>query len=68
MPKAERYTEKRFVMLTPVQARQLERLSEDHGVSVPESILTALCQHDGVPTESDRMPGLCDAKRRAQGS
>ena len=28
MPKAKRYTEKRFAMLTPAQARQLERLSQ----------------------------------------
>ena len=42
MPKAKRYTEKRFVMLTPTQARQLERLSHHHEVSVPELIRTAL--------------------------
>ena len=45
MPKAKRYTEKRFVMLTPAQARQLERLSRHHEVSVPDLIRTALRQH-----------------------
>ena len=45
MPKAKRYTEKRFVMLTPAQARQLERLSQHQEVSVPELIRTALRQH-----------------------
>ena len=54
MPKAKRYTEKRFVMLTPAQARQLERLSQHQEVSVPELIRTALRQHYGLPTESDR--------------
>ena len=37
MPKAKRYTEKRFVMLSPAQARQLERLSQHREVSVPEA-------------------------------
>ena len=50
MPKAKRYTEKRFVMLTPAQARQLERLSQHHEVSVPELIRTAIRQHYGLPT------------------
>ena len=53
MPKAKWYTEKRFVMLTPAQARQLERLSQHQEVSVPELIRTALRQHYGLPTESD---------------
>ena len=68
MPKAKRYTEKRFVMLTPAQARQLERLSQHQEVSVPELIRTALRQHYGLPTESDRQPGLYDAKGRPQAS
>ena len=68
MPKAKRYTEKRFVMLTPAQARQLERLSRHHEVSVPELIRTALRQHYGLPTESDRQPGLYDTKGRSQSS
>lgn len=54
MPKAKRYTEKRFVMLSPAQARQLERLSQHHEVSVPELIRTALREHYGLPTDSDR--------------
>ena len=54
MPKAKRYTEKRFVMLTPAQARQ------------PELIRTAIRQHYGLPTESDRQPGLYDTKGRSQ--
>ena len=66
MPKAKRYTEKRFVMLTPAQARQLERLSQHQEVSVPELIRTALRQHYGLPTESDRQPGLYDGKGRSQ--
>ena len=49
MPKAKRYTEKRFVMLTPAQARQLERLSQHQEMSVPELIRTALRQHYGLP-------------------
>ena len=65
MPKAKRYTEQRFVMMTPAQARQLERLSQHQEVSVPELIRTALRQHYGLPTESDRQPGLCDGKGRS---
>ena len=64
MPKAKRYTEKRFVMLTPAQVRQLERLSHQHEVSVPELTRTALCQYCDLLTESDRQPGLYDAKGR----
>ena len=45
MPKAKRYNEKRFVMLTPAQALQMERLSQHHEVSVPELIRTAIHQH-----------------------
>ena len=66
MPKARRYTEKRFVMLTPAQARQLERLSQHQEVSVPELIRTAIRQHYGLPTESDRQPGLYGGKGRSQ--
>lgn len=44
-------------MRTPAQARQLERLFQRYVVSVPELIRTALRQHGGLPTESDRQPG-----------
>ena len=65
MPKAKRYTEKRFVMLTPAQERQLECLSQHHEVSrCPSLIRTAIRQHYGLPTESDRQPGLYDTKGR----
>ena len=55
MPKAKRYTEKRFVILTPAQARQLERLSQHQEVSVPELIRTAIRQH--WPTDGIRSAG-----------
>ena len=64
MPKAKRYTGKRFVMLTPAQERQLECLSQHHEVPVPGLVRTAIRQHYGLPTESDRQPGLCDTKGR----
>ena len=48
----------------PGAGRQLERLSQHQEVSVPELIRTALRQHYGLPTESDRQPGLYDTKGR----
>ena len=62
MRMAKRYTEKRVVIVPPAQARQLERLSERREVSVPMLIRTVMRQHQGVPTESERLPGLYDAK------
>ena len=63
MPKAKRYTEKRFVMLTPAQARQLERLSQHQeavraGVD-PYSPPSALRPADGIrpPTGAVRYQG-----------
>ena len=56
MPKAKRYTEKRFVMLTPAQARQLERLSQHHEVSMPELIPTA-CRRNPTANRGCTMRG-----------
>ena len=63
MPKAKRYTEKRFVMLTPAQARQLERLSQHQevlrtGVD-PHGPPPALRPADGIrpPTGAVRWQG-----------
>ena len=58
MPKAKRCAEKRYVMLSPAQALQLERLSQHHEVSVPELMWTALREQYRLPTDSDRQSGL----------
>ena len=65
MPKAKRYTEKRFVMLTPAQARQLERLSRHHEVSVPELIRTATRRRQTIRPTPQRHFGypLCRRPR-----
>ena len=62
MPRGNRYTEKQLVMLTSAHARQLERLSQHHEVSVPELVRTATCQHYGLPAEFDRQLGLYDGR------
>ena len=61
MPRAQRYSRRRFVDITPAVNRQLERLAAYHERSVPELIRQAIAQAYGLPTAEDRQPRLTEA-------
>ena len=65
MPRAQRYTKRRVVDITPAVDRQLERLAAHHERTVPDLIRHAIAQAYGLPTVEDRQPTLYERKKTA---
>lgn len=64
MPKAQRYTVRRPLDITPAMSRQLDRLAAHHERAVPELIRQAIAQAYGPPSDEDRQPRLIEAARK----
>lgn len=65
MPRAQRYTKRRVVDITPAVDRQLQRLAAHHERTVPDLIRQAIAQAYGLPTAEDRQPTLYERKETA---
>ena len=60
MPRAQRYTVRRPLDITPAMSRQLDRLARHHERAVPDLIRQAIAQAYGPPSEEDRQPSLLE--------
>lgn len=60
MPRQKRFTQRRFVDVTPAVDRQIERLSAFHETIVPDLIRAAIKEAYGLTTDQDRQPPLID--------
>ena len=58
MPRAQRYTVRRPLDITPAMSRQLDRLARHHERAVPDLIRQAIAQAYGPPSGEDRQPSL----------
>lgn len=61
MPRAQRYTVRRPLDITPAMNRQLDRLARHHERTVPELIRQAIAQAYGPPSDEDRQPSLLES-------